>query len=78
MNYFSKSFEGKVGVVSGAGQGQGKAVVKLLLEHGAKVTIRGGSRTSATTGGCMITPGENAPQMLNIIGKNFAQLGSVM
>ena len=37
MDYFSKSFKGKVGVVSGAGQGQGKAVVKLLLESGAKV-----------------------------------------
>ncbi len=37
MDYFSRAFDGKVGVVSGAGQGQGKAVVKLLLENGAKV-----------------------------------------
>lgn len=37
MDYFARSFEGKVGVVSGAGLGQGKAVVKLLLANGAKV-----------------------------------------
>jgi NAD(P)-dependent dehydrogenase (short-subunit alcohol dehydrogenase family) len=37
MDYFKKSLEGKVGIVSGAGMGQGKAVVKLLLEEGARV-----------------------------------------
>ncbi|MGC8561948.1 MAG: SDR family oxidoreductase [Thermoplasmata archaeon] len=37
MDYFAKSFEGKVGIISGAGNGQGKAVVKLLLENGATV-----------------------------------------
>jgi NAD(P)-dependent dehydrogenase (short-subunit alcohol dehydrogenase family) len=37
MDYFATSFKGKVGIVSGAGMGQGKAVIKLLLENGAKV-----------------------------------------
>lgn len=37
MDYFGESFRGKIGVVAGAGMGQGKAVVKLLLENGATV-----------------------------------------
>ncbi len=37
MDYFAASFKDKVGIVSGAGAGQGKAVVKLLLENGARV-----------------------------------------
>ena len=37
MDYFARFFGGKVGIVSGAGMGQGKAVVKLLLENGANV-----------------------------------------
>ncbi len=37
MDVLRQSLEGKVGVVSGAGNGQGKAVVKLLLDFGTIV-----------------------------------------
>ncbi len=37
MDYFREYFKGKVGVISGAGNGQGKAVARLLLENGASV-----------------------------------------
>ncbi|MEM0312692.1 MAG: SDR family oxidoreductase [Thermoplasmatales archaeon] len=37
MDYFKQAFDGKIGIISGAGSGQGTAVLKLLLENGAKV-----------------------------------------
>jgi|GEM_PF-1663358 NAD(P)-dependent dehydrogenase (short-subunit alcohol dehydrogenase family) len=37
MDLLRKSLEGKVGIVAGVGMGQGKAVVKALLDNGAKV-----------------------------------------
>ncbi|MEM0136383.1 MAG: SDR family oxidoreductase [Thermoplasmatales archaeon] len=37
MDYFRQAFDGKIGIISGAGSGQGTAVLKLLLENGAKV-----------------------------------------
>ncbi|MGC8645433.1 MAG: SDR family NAD(P)-dependent oxidoreductase [Thermoplasmata archaeon] len=50
MDYFRQALEGRVGVISGAGSGQGRAVVKLLLENGAKVVAfsRSGSKLGIT------------------------------
>jgi NAD(P)-dependent dehydrogenase (short-subunit alcohol dehydrogenase family) len=50
MDYFKEALEGKIGVVSGAGSGQGRAVIKLLLENGAAVMAfsRSGSKLGVT------------------------------
>ncbi len=62
MDYFANSFEGKVGVVSGAGRGQGKAVVKLLLENGAKVIAfsRSGNKPDLTHENLRIVKGDSS------------------
>lgn len=67
MDYLAKSFEGKVGIVSGAGEGQGKAVVKLLLEHGANVIAysRSGNKPTLKHENLKVLKGDStAPQTL--------------
>ncbi len=81
MDYFSKSFKGKVGVVSGAGQGQGKAVVKLLLESGAKVVAfsRSGNKPDLKHDNLRILKGDSSDLaslkvVRDSIGKEFGTL----
>ncbi|MEM0136470.1 MAG: SDR family NAD(P)-dependent oxidoreductase, partial [Thermoplasmatales archaeon] len=70
MDYFAKAFEGKIGVVSGAGNGQGKAIVKLLLENGARVVSfsRSGNKPDITHEKLTIMKGDSTdPSSLNVI-----------
>ncbi len=62
MDYFANSFDGKVGLVSGAGQGQGKAVVKLLLDNGARVVAfsRSGNKPDLSHNNLRIVKGDSS------------------
>ncbi|EQB66251.1 MAG: hypothetical protein AMDU3_IPLC00001G0417 [Thermoplasmatales archaeon I-plasma] len=73
MDYFAKSFEGKVGLISGAGNGQGKAVAKLLLEKGATVVAfsRSGNKPDIKHENLILMKGDSTdPSSLATIG-NF-------
>jgi NAD(P)-dependent dehydrogenase (short-subunit alcohol dehydrogenase family) len=84
MDYFAKSLEGKVGVVSGAGQGQGKAVVKLLLENGAKVVAfsRSGNKPDIKHSNLKILRGDSSDistlmSIRDYVGKEFGVLNFI-
>lgn len=61
MDYFGESFKGKIGVVAGVGMGQGKAVVKLLLENGARVIAfsRSGNKPDISHSNLKILKGDS-------------------
>ncbi|MEM0141565.1 MAG: SDR family oxidoreductase [Thermoplasmatales archaeon] len=64
MDYFREALEGKIGVVSGAGNGQGMAVVKLLLENGARIIAfsRSGNKPAISHENLIISKGDSTDQ----------------
>lgn len=81
MDYFGNSLEGKIGIVSGAGMGQGKAVVKLLLDNGAKVVAfsRGGNKPDIEHKNLRILKGDSSDlsslqKVKNSVEKEFGRL----